>query len=129
MFRFTALSLVALAIVANEARAANMGSWEAAFAKRCPSHHIEWMCDGCYDDFLSGFERTLPEETQSKIVRMADYSRRCQAEIGGFGCEMTVHVDAMRRLGLFNRFVAYGCAEYMCRSIAYCVRTKTVGAR
>ncbi len=107
----------------------DMGLWEAAVAKQCPSHHLEWMCDGCYDDFLDGFERTLPKATQSKIGRIADYPHRCKNEVAGFSCEMSVHVDAMHRLGLFKRLVDYSCAEYTCSFAANCTRTKSHSAR
>lgn len=125
MIRSLPLSLIVLALLASEARALDTGPWEAAVAKQCPSRHLEWMCDGCYDDFLDGFERRLPKATQSKITKIADYARRCRAEVGGFSCEMAVHVDAMRRLGLFKRFVDYSCTEYSCSFQANCVRTKS----
>ncbi len=125
MWRLPMPWVLALAVLAGEARAADLASWEKAVAEQCPSHHLERMCDGCYDDFLDGFERTLPKATQSRILKIADYSRRCREEVGGLSCEMSVHVDAMKRLGLLKRFVAYGCAEYTCPDPAHCDRTKT----
>ena len=123
MMRSLRFLLPVFCLAATSASALDMGPWEAAVARQCPSRHLEWMCDGCYDDFLDGFERTLPKATQSKIHKIADYSRRCREDVAGFSCEMAVHVDAMRRLGLFKRFVNYSCAEYSCSFAAHCTRT------
>ncbi len=117
-----------VAVSAVEARAADVSSWERSVADQCPTHHLERMCDGCYDDFLDGFERTLPKAAQSKIRKIADYAHRCRQEVAGFSCEMTVHLDAMRRLGLLGRFVAYGCAGYTCPYAGHCVRVKETGS-
>jgi len=102
--------------------AADMSDWEAAVTRRCPTHHLEHICDGCYDSFLDDFERTLPKVTQHRIRRIADYAHRCTWEVAGFSCEMSVHVDAMNRLGLLKRFVAFGCAHYRCEEAAMCTR-------
>ena len=124
MFRSIPLALMSMALLAGEARALDTGPWDSAVAKQCPSHHLEWMCDSCYDDIVGGFERGLPKATQSRIRRIADYSHRCRNEVGGLSCELSVHVDAMRRLGLFKHFVDYSCAEYRCSDEAHCARTK-----
>jgi hypothetical protein len=118
----TWISLLILALTANVGHAAGMATWEAAVKARCPTHHLEWTCDGCWDDFLADFEDTLSKSTQSKIRNIADYSHRCANEVAGFSCEMSVHVDAMHRLGLLGRFVAYGCSHYSCEDVAICKR-------
>ena len=66
------------------AAAADLATWEAATHRRCPSHRLEWICDGCYDDLLSDFEQKLPEDAQAKILAIADYTHRCAKEIAGF---------------------------------------------
>ncbi len=123
------LLLMAFTLFANDARALDTGPWDIAVARKCPFHHFERMGDGLYDEILGKFEGTLPRSDQSRINKIADYSHRCRSEIAGFSCEMAVHVDAMRRLGLLGRFVAYGCAHYTCPSAAYCIPTGKTRAR
>ena len=129
MFRTACISLLIVCFSSAASLAADMSNWEAAVKARCPTHHLEWTCDSCWDDFLANFERTLPETTQSRILKVADYSRRCAKEVAGFSCEMSVHVDAINRLGLLKRFVTYGCAHYSCEEAAICIRTPPSDAR
>ncbi len=129
MLRSWALLMVGFTLLATDARALSTRPWDIGVAKRCPSRHFEWMGDGLYDEIIGRFEMTLPRAEQSRIDRIADYSHRCKSEIAGFGCEMAVHVDAMRRLGLLDRFVAYGCAHYICTDVAYCDRASKIQAR
>ncbi len=129
MRRLPGLVLIAFATLVSAAQAADVGSWETAVARQCPSHHLERMCDGCYDDLLDGFERSLPKAARSKILRIADYSRRCREEIAGFSCEMSVHVDALRRLGLFDRLVAFSCAKYTCPYQGHCTLSEKAASR
>ncbi len=118
---FWALSLTSFTLLATDARAVNTGPWDAAVARQCPSRHFERMGDGLYDEIIGKFEKKLSKQEQSRIKKIADYPRRCRAEIAGFSCELAVHVDAMRRLGLLDRFVAYGCSHYTCPDVAYCI--------
>ncbi len=115
------LWMIAFVLLATDARAVNTAPWDAAVARQCPSRHFERMGDGLYDEIIGKFEGTLPSSEQSRISQIADYPHRCKSEIAGFGCEMAVHVDAMRRLGLLDRFVAYGCSHYTCPDVAYCI--------
>jgi hypothetical protein len=123
MFRGACISLFLLGLSSTVSQAANMSDWERAVTARCPTHHLKWTCDGCWDDFLADFEQTLPQATQGDILKIADYSRRCAKEVAGFSCEMSVHVDAMHRLGLLRRFVTWGCQHYSCEEAAICTRT------
>jgi hypothetical protein len=123
------MSIFVLGLCTAVAHAADMRTWEAAVKTRCPTHHLEWICDGCWDDFLADFEQTLSNTTQGRISKIADYSRRCAKEEVGFSCEMSVHVDAMNRLGLLKRFVAYGCAHYSCEEAAICTRSPPSDAK
>ena len=122
MLRSVGISFLVFCLSSGASQAADISTWEAAAEARCPAHHLEWTCDGCWDDFLAAFEATLPKSTQGKILKIADYSRRCAKEVAGFSCEMSMHVDAMHRLGLLRRFVAYGCAHYTCEYAASCTR-------
>ena len=129
MRRSAPFFVMLLSLLASNAQAVDVRPWEVAVARQCPSRHLERMCDGCYDDFLAGFERALPKATQSKITRLADYQHRCRDEVAGFSCEMAVHLDAMKQLGLFNRFVDYGCTHYTCSYAGHCIRTDVHRAR
>jgi hypothetical protein len=127
-FRAACISLFVLSLLHTAARAADESTWEAAVNARCPTHHLEWTCDDCWDAFLADFERTLPKVTQGRILKIANYSRRCSREVGGFSCEMSVHVDAMHKLGLLGQFADYGCAHYRCEEAAICTRTPVSSA-
>ena len=122
MVRALALSIMLSLALPISALGADMATWEAMTRQRCPAHHLEWTCDGCWDDFLADFEGQLPKSTQRKILQIADYDRRCRNEVAGFSCEMSVHVDALQRLHLLNRLVAWGCANYRCEEQAICSR-------
>ena len=123
MLRLIATSLLA-ASVTSAVAAADLSTWEGLVRQSCPSRHLEWTCDDCWDDFLNDFESTLPASTQHEIAVLADYSRRCRREVAGFSCEMSVNVDAIKHLHLLKRFVAWGCANYRCEYAAMCTRTK-----
>jgi hypothetical protein len=120
--RASFLAAVLLSLAASAAFAANIDTWQSSTARLCPSRHLDWICDGCWDDFLADFESTLPRTTRKRITRIADYAHRCEKEVAGFSCEMSVHVDAMDRLGLLKRFVSWGCAHYSCEDLAVCTR-------
>ncbi len=129
MLRSWPLLIVAFTLLATDARAVSTRPWDIAVAKRCPSRHFEWMGEGLFDEIIGGFVRTLPRSEQSRITLIADYSHRCKSEEFGFSCEMAVYSDAMRRLGLLDRFAAYGCSHYICTDIAYCDRASKTKAR
>jgi hypothetical protein len=128
MIRFVCISLFVLGLSTTASRAADMSNWDTAVEARCPAHHLEWTSDGAWDDFLADFEQTLPKIKQGEILKIADYSSRCANEVAGFSCEMSVHVDAMKRLGLLTQFVAWGCKHYSCRELADCNRTASVSS-
>ena len=123
MFRTLSIAFAVTCLTPAASWGADMSVWENAVARQCPTHHLEHICDGCFDSFLDDFERTLPKATQGRIRHIADYAHRCTQEVAGFSCEMSVHVDAMYKLGLLKRFVAYGCAHYRCEEAAMCTRT------
>lgn len=99
-------------------------AWERELHRQCPENHVEWIGDSRYDDLLGAFIHTLPSSTQRKITALADYQHRCAKEVGGFSCEMAVHLDAFNRLGLLKRFVAFGCRQYKCDDVALCVHAE-----
>ena len=95
-------------------------AWERETHRQCPSHHVDWIADGLYDELLGGFTQTLPKPTQRKIDSIADYSRRCKEEIAGFSCEMATDLDAFNKLGLLKRFTAFGCHHWTCEEESLC---------
>lgn len=121
------LPAAALFILPLALYAADEPVWKSAWNKsgsehrrQCPSNHLEWIADGQYDDLLGDFVQTLPSATQKRIAQIADYSHRCSHEQAGFSCEMAVHLDAFIRLGLLNRFAAFGCRHLKCVEPAFC---------
>ena len=95
-------------------------AWTRESHRQCPGNHLEWICDGCYDGVLDEFVKTLPASTQRRIANIADYSHRCSAEVGGFSCEMAVHLDAFGKLGLLRGFTTFTCKHYACSAPALC---------
>jgi len=55
MLRATVLLLAFTCALATSAEAVDMGPWLNAIQRQCPARHLDWMCDGCYDDFLANF--------------------------------------------------------------------------
>src|SRR5258708_30239454 len=95
-------------------------TWERNLHRQCPENHVDWIGDGGYDDLLGEFLDTLPVSTQRRISAIADYSRRCSKETGGFSCEIAVHLAAFNKLGLLKQFTAFGCHRYKCTEPALC---------
>jgi hypothetical protein len=98
--------------------------WKREAKRQCPANHIEWIADGQHDQLLSDFITTLPAATQAKVNSIADYPRRCSHEQIGFYCEMAVHLDAFKRLGLLGRFAAFACQHYKCAEPALCIKDR-----
>jgi hypothetical protein len=117
--------LILLTAFPTAAMAANdvWANWGRELSLQCPAHHVDWICDSCYDELIGGFSATLPAAINRKAARIADYSHRCAQEWMGFSCEMTVYLDAFRRLGLLKRFTAFGCKTYRCEEVAMCTST------
>ena len=96
-------------------------AWERGLHRACPRHHVEWVADGGYDELLAAFIDTLPQRVKKQISRITDYDRRCQ-DTEGFSCEMGMHLDAFRHLGLLGQFTKFGCDHVKCEDIALCSR-------
>jgi len=120
---FAAL-LMTLAIAASMSSAAENVSddWHKALQIRCPSQHVDWACDGCYEELVTPFEETLSKPMRRNIERAEDIRRRCAGEWGGFGCEWQRTLSAYRKLGLMTKFAAYGCRHYSCAELSVCSR-------
>ena len=104
----------------------NDASWEhwREFAARdCPTHHVDWVCDGCYLRLTVGFENTLTKGERHRLDRLvADNSGPCADEIAGFSCEMAVSLKAYDSLSLMPRFAKYTCRSVKCEDAAICSR-------
>jgi hypothetical protein len=121
MRRLTLLLLCAAAPAA--ARAPNAWeSWEAALARDCPERHVDWVCDGCWDDLIAAFQATLPRRSAARVNAVADERRVRREERIGFSCEMGAYLKAWRRLGLLERFTRWGCKAVKCEEGALCSR-------
>jgi hypothetical protein len=121
---FFVLSLL-LASIPGEAKEDAWSAWQRELNRACPDNHVDWICDGCIDEFLADFTKTLSSDTQRKIAKIADYSHRCARETAGFYCEMSADLNAFRRLGLLRKFVDYGCRHYKCYEPALCTELDT----
>lgn len=126
----TAFAVAILSLLCASAAFANSGrtrisetvadeAWRAELKRQCPSHHVEWLCDECWDALLAGFDRTLPTGTRRKIEKLDDWSHSCRNAMG-FSCELIVSVDTYHKLGLTRRFATYGCRHYRCEEMAMC---------
>lgn len=123
--RRAALSALLLALLTpSTAGAADDGwaAWRAGLARTCPSHHVDWIGDGGYDELLGAFNATLDAATQAKVSAIADYAHRCAQETAGFSCEMGVHLAAFQQTGLLDRFTRFGCQIVRCEEFASCSR-------
>jgi hypothetical protein len=63
MGRVVALSLFMLIVFGTVSAAADdalRAEWERGLRRQCPSHHVEWLADGDYDQVLAEFFATLP---------------------------------------------------------------------
>jgi hypothetical protein len=114
--------LVVLPTVVDAAEQSPWKIWKQKSDQLCPSHHVNWIPDGGYLDFLDDFERRLPFLTRGHVRRTADILHRCADEKAGFGCEMAVSLETYLKLDLLNQFVAFGCQHYKCEEDSICER-------
>ena len=49
--------------------------YNTATHRLCPSHNLEDLSDGQYDDMLGGFLQGLPAETRVRISKIVDYQK------------------------------------------------------
>jgi hypothetical protein len=94
--------------------------WEMESRLRCPTHHVEQLCDECYLDILDKFDATLPKKLQRRAEKLADTARVCKDEVAGFSCEMSASMTAYEKLGLMPDFIAFGCDHVSCEEDAGC---------
>jgi hypothetical protein len=116
--------LVLLTLAASNFAAAETVSvwdaWKHGLHRQCPSHHVEWVGDGGYDELLGAFVATLDLNTQQRVSLVVDYKHRCASETAGFSCEMSTHLVAFRQLGLLGKFITFGCNNVKCEEAALC---------
>lgn len=98
-------------------------AWLHGLSQKCPTRHVDWICDGCYLDYLDDFTKTLPARTQKQVTEIAYHPDRCASETMGFSCEMSVTLEAIRKLGLMDRLVNFSCEHYKCDDEASCTRS------
>ena len=118
------LLLSILAAIPSAAAALSMDGWIAAVHHQCPTHHLEWYCDGCWDEIYDTYESNLPMAAQKKVLATLDYGP-CKDEFMGLSCEMAANILAIGRAGLFNDFVSWSCAHFTCEDAAICSKIPT----
>jgi hypothetical protein len=96
--------------------------WRAALARDCPERHVDWACDGCWDELIGAFQATLPRRVAARVDAVADERRVCREERAGFSCEMGAYLKAWRRLGLLGHFTRWGCKTVKCEEGDLCSR-------
>jgi len=118
-----AVALAAPTLAAKPNYSADWQNWSNAIHRQCPSHHVDWIGDGGWDDLLGNFHRTLSTRLQRQVrARERAIQTRC-AQTNGFSCEMAADLEIYAQLGLANRFVEFGCRHFRCTDIAVCART------
>ena len=98
--------------------------WEMQSRLRCPTHHVERLCEECDLDLVEGFEATLSKKMQRRIDRLADTGNVCKDEVAGFSCEVTASMTAYEKLGLMPDFIAFGCRNVSCDEDGMCATRK-----
>ncbi len=91
----------------------------------CPSHHIDFLSDGQYDDVLEDFLKRYPKNFQDRIARLVDYPKTCARETAGFTCEFLAHLVVFQQLGLFQNFIGHSCAHWRCQEPSLCDEIKS----
>jgi hypothetical protein len=94
--------------------------WQRQVERLCPSHHVEWIADGSYDDVIAAYDDRLTPRLQREARRIADYSHRCSHETVGFSCEWAAYIDAYWKLGLLSDFAVWTCRHVKCEEAALC---------
>ena len=97
-----------------------VGAWESLVGRNCPSHHLEWISDGSYDEILGLYSQRLAPPIRQRVNSIVDYSHRCADETVGFSCEWATHLDAFRRVGLLDDFALWTCRNVTCEEAALC---------
>jgi hypothetical protein len=114
-----AVLLSLLAAIPSNTAALTMEGWIGAVHHVCPTHHLEWYCDDCWDDIYGGYEKSLPPALQDKVAANIDDSP-CTVDMAGLSCDMAVNILAIGRAGLFNDFVKWSCQHFSCEDAAIC---------
>lgn len=96
--------------------------WTAELKRQCPSHHVDWTCDGCWTQLTGAYEDRLRPKQLKAVTKVADIRRQCANERAGFGCEMVRSLVAYDKLHLMRAFTAYGCRVVKCEEPALCSR-------
>jgi hypothetical protein len=105
-------------------------AWIKATHALCPHNRLEAV--GYSDlalDLVDDFDGLLTGQDDKKVQAIADYSKRCRAETGGWTCYLAVHVDAYRRLGLMKKFAAFSCEQYQCDDDGICTSRRRGSGR
>jgi len=120
MHHWLAIGLGLSLILASNATARPFDDWYRMTGRRCPSHHVEWICGDCQLSLVEAFDDTLSRAQKRNVAKIADINHACADESAGFSCEMAQSIHAYEKLGLMSRFVDYGCRHIRCEEAASC---------
>jgi hypothetical protein len=119
-FASIACAFLLMPSVASAQFAASQEAWEGQMKRLCPSHHVEWIPGGSYDDVIASYDAKLSPRLQREARRIADYSHRCSHETAGLSCEWAAYIDAYWKLGRLPDFAAWTCRHVKCEEAAIC---------
>ncbi len=94
--------------------------YDAEIRKRCPSHHIEWLGDGAYDEITNSYEAHLPPHLRNKVYRIVNDGLNCADEVAGLSCEWDATIEAYWKINRLEDFSAWMCHHVKCRETALC---------
>jgi hypothetical protein len=122
MKKSTSLGLAFLLVpsVASAQFAASQQRWDDEIRRLCPTHHIEWIPGGSYDDVIAPYDANLSLRLQHEARRIADYSHRCSHETAGLSCEWAAYIDAYWKMGRLHDFAVWTCRHVKCEEAAIC---------
>jgi hypothetical protein len=115
-----ALAFLLMPSVASAQFAASQRAWATQMKGLCPSHHVEWISDGSYDEVIASYDAKLSPHLQREARRIADYPHRCSHETVGLSCEWAAYIDAYWKLGRLQNFAAWTCRHVKCEEAASC---------
>ena len=119
-FASLCLALVLVPSVTFAQFAASQEVWQSELKRLCPSHHVDWIPGGSYDDVIASYDAKLSPRLQREARRVADYSHRCSHETAGLSCEWAAYIDAFWKLGLLPDFAVWTCRYVKCDEAAIC---------
>lgn len=94
--------------------------YDAETKRRCPSHHVEWLGNGAYDEITSAYEARLSPHLRQKVSRISNGGHRCSDEVAGLSCEWDATIEAYWKINRLTDFAAWMCNHVKRQESALC---------